>query len=70
MAETLTYVTCQNLSNYHIMKHWSKWSVKEVVRELARQGLSRNPTSLKEGVLKGPDFQYVSKPIKDSYDVK
>ena len=48
----LTY-TCQNLSNYHIVVYWSKWSATLVARELSALGLSRYPQDLREIILKG-----------------
>ena len=45
--------TCQNLSNFHVVKHWNKLSTTGVARELLRIKLGRCPDDLREGVLTG-----------------
>ena len=40
----------QNLSNYHFVVYWSKWSVTLVARELSKLGLAGYPGDLRDTV--------------------
>ncbi len=45
--------TCQNLSNYHIVSHWGRWTFTDIATELCSLGLKSCPPTMRRDVMIG-----------------